>query len=51
MVLLYGGVLALVVLSLAAEALYRLVEHPSHRYAVRRFPHVVRRADEPVPHP
>ncbi|MBN8205319.1 acyltransferase [Microbacterium esteraromaticum] len=50
-VLLYGGVVALVIVSCAAEALYRLVERPSHRYAVRRFPHVVRRADEPVPHP
>ncbi|MBY6060272.1 acyltransferase [Microbacterium esteraromaticum] len=50
-VLLYGGVLALVLVCLAAEALYRLVERPSHRYAVRHFPHVVRRADEPVPRP
>lgn len=45
-VLVYGGVGALLVVSVAAEALYRFVERPSHQWSRRRFPTPVRTQEQ-----
>lgn len=45
-VLAYGGLACLLVACATAELLYRTVERPSHRSALRRFPHPVDRVME-----
>ena len=47
-VLAYGGLLTFLVVCAAAEVLFRFVERPSHRHAVRRFPNAVRRPPDAV---
>lgn len=37
----YGGLIALITVSLAAEVLFRFVERPTHKLAVQLFPQVV----------
>lgn len=45
LVLAYAGVACLLIVSVCAEILFRTVEQPSHRVAVRRFPHPVERTE------